>query len=251
LVKDEDGEAVNGLFNYSSVVGMLQYLQNHTRPDITYAVSQCARFVHYPKKSHEDAVIQICQYLKGSEDKGIIFRPTSTLKIDCYVDADFAGLWPHEQKTDPSCVKSRTGYVIKLSDCPVIWGSRLQSEIALSTMEAEYNALSLTMRELLPFKELVTTVGVIVGFEDNQVTTIKTTVYEDNVGALPLANLEPGRGTPRSKHYAVKTHWFRSKLKPTNTVLEYIPTGEQQADIMTKGLKKDLYGKGRYKLSGW
>jgi hypothetical protein len=43
---------VNGTFHYSSVIGMLQYLQNHTGPDITYDVSQCARFVHFPRKSH-------------------------------------------------------------------------------------------------------------------------------------------------------------------------------------------------------
>ncbi len=35
LVKDEDGEAVNGGFSYASVVGMLLYLSGHTRPDIT------------------------------------------------------------------------------------------------------------------------------------------------------------------------------------------------------------------------
>jgi hypothetical protein len=208
--------------------------------------------VHSPRKSHEDAVIRICQYLKGTEEKGLIFRPSSTLKIDCYVDADFAGLWPHEEKTDPTCVKSRTGFVIKLSDCPVIWASKLQSQIALSTMEAEYNALSITMRELLPFKDLVSAVGKIVRFDDNEVTTIKTTVWEDNEGALTLANMEPGRSKPRSKHYAIKTHWFRSKLKPSNTTVEQIASSEQQADIMTKGrLRKDLYVRGRHKLSGW
>jgi hypothetical protein len=157
--------------------------------------------------------MQICQYLKGTQEKGLILRPTSTLTLDCYVDADFAGLWPHEDKSDATCVKSRSGNVIKLSDCPVIWGSRLQGEIALSTMEAEYNALSTTMRELHPFKELVSAVGEIVGFGKEQMATIRTTVHEDNVGALTLANMEPGRSTPRSKHYAIKTHWFRSKLK--------------------------------------
>jgi Reverse transcriptase (RNA-dependent DNA polymerase) len=130
LVKDEEGDMVNSTFNYSSVIGMLQYLQNHTRPDITYAVSQCARFVHHTRKSHEDAVVQICQYLKGTQEKGLILRPTSTLTLDCYVDADFAGLWPHENKNDATCVKRCSGYIIKLSDCPVIWGSRLQGEIA-------------------------------------------------------------------------------------------------------------------------
>jgi hypothetical protein len=200
LVKDDNGENINGTFNYSSVVGMLQYLQNHTRPDITFAVSQCARYVHFPKLSHENAVIRICQYLRGTAEKGLIFKPTGRLSVDCYVDADFAGLWPHEDKQNPDCVKSRTGYVTKVAGCPAFWGSRLQGTIALSTMEAEYTALSIAMRELLPFKDLVGTVGRTVGFSEDEVTTMKTTVWEDNVGALTLANLEPGRNTPHSKH---------------------------------------------------
>jgi hypothetical protein len=48
LVKDEDGEPPNAAYSYASVIGMLLYLQGHSRPDITYAVSQCARFVHSP-----------------------------------------------------------------------------------------------------------------------------------------------------------------------------------------------------------
>jgi hypothetical protein len=52
---------MDGIFIYSSVIGMLQYLQNHTRPDITYAVSQCAKLTHHPMKSHADAIIHLCQ----------------------------------------------------------------------------------------------------------------------------------------------------------------------------------------------
>jgi hypothetical protein len=118
-------------------------------------------------------------------------------------------------------------------------------------MEAECNVLSITMRELFPFKELVLAIGSLVGFEDDEMTTIRTTVNEDNVGALTLANLEPGRGTPRSKHYAIKMHWFRSKLKPNKVQIEYVQSSENQADIMTKGLKSELYIRGRLKLSGW
>ena len=46
LVKDHDGDEPNGVYNYASILAMLQYLQGHLRPDITYVVSQCAHFIH-------------------------------------------------------------------------------------------------------------------------------------------------------------------------------------------------------------
>jgi Reverse transcriptase (RNA-dependent DNA polymerase) len=241
LVKDNNGLPINGTYNYSSVVGMLQYLQNHNRPNITYAVSQCARFVHSPWWSQENAIIRICQYLRGTSDKGMIFRPSDTLSVDCYVHANFAGLWLHEDCLDPTSVKRRLGFVIKVANCPVFWGSKLQGQIALSTMEAEYNALSPTMRELLPFKDLVSVVGTIAGYTDTKIATMRSTVWEDNVGELTLANMEPGRHTPTSKHYGVKIHWFWSHHHPKKVVVKQISTKEQQAEIMTKGLTKDLF----------
>jgi hypothetical protein len=105
------------------------------------------------------------------------------LDLDVFCDADFAGLWPYEDKMDPSCVKSRTGFVICLSNCPVIWVSKLQREIALSTMEAEYNALSVTMRSVLPFQALVNSVTKGVSMDNENLTSFKTTVWEDNAGA--------------------------------------------------------------------
>ena len=78
-------------------------------------------------------------------DKGLIliFDPSDDLMLDCYPDADFAGLWGHEHPQDPHCACSCTGYVITLCGCTVVWSSKLQTEIALSTMESEYVALAL------------------------------------------------------------------------------------------------------------
>jgi hypothetical protein len=251
LVKDEFGDPANGAYSYPSVIGMLQYLQGHSRPDITFAVSQCARFSHSPRRSHEVALERIGQYLKFTIDQGLILRPTGILDIDVYCDADFAGLWSYEDSLDPSCVKSRTGFVICLSNCPVVWTSKLQTEIALSTMEAEYNALSYAMRSILPFKALLHSVTRGIGLDSDNVASFRTTVWEDNSGALHLANLEPGRITPRSKHYAIKYHWFRSHLKPNNIEIHKIDSNHQRADILTKGLTKEKFESIRQLLCGW
>jgi len=250
LVLDANGDPPDGTYNYASVLGMMQYLQGHSRPDITYAVSQCSRYTHRVRRSHEIALERIGQYLKGTQDDGLILKPTSLFDVDCFVDADFAGLWPHEDKHDPSCVKSRTGFVICIANCPVIWSSKLQTDIATSTMEAEYNGLSLCMRDLIPFKRLVQAVAGGIGLEPDIVTSFKTTVWEDNNGALILANMEPGRMTPRSKHYAVKYHWFRSYISPTLQVKK-IDTNLQKADIFTKGLRSEKFRAIRKLLCGW
>ena len=106
LPKDENGEPCNETFNYASVVGMLMYLAGSTRPDISFAVHQCARYTHFPRHSHEVALKHIGRYLLGTRDKCLIIKPTSEMKIDMYVDADYAGMWGYEEKDDPVCVKS-------------------------------------------------------------------------------------------------------------------------------------------------
>ena len=100
----------------------------------------------------------IGRYIKGTRDKGIIMKPSMKLQIDCYVDSDFASLWNHEKSTDPTSVKIRSEFLFTLGECPISWVSRLQSEIALSTMEAEYVAMSVTMNERIPLQRIVKTI---------------------------------------------------------------------------------------------
>jgi len=251
LGSDPDGALPQEGFNYASVIGMMQYLQGHTRPDITFAVSQCACYIHKTRRSHEIDLLRIGQYLRGTINEGLIMSTNNELGIDCFVDADFAGMWGVEHPQDPTSVKSRTGYVLLLSGCPIIWVSKLQSDIALSTMEAEYNALSMAMKDLLPLKRLVLEVAGAVNLPTDGVIQMKTTVWEDNTGALTLANLEPGRMTPRSKHYGVKYHWFRSHLQPNNIQVCKIDTLDQQADMFTKGLRTHKFVENRKLLLGW
>ena len=134
LGKNENGDAASAKFSYPSVIGMLLYLSGHSRPDIQFAVSQCARFIHGTKRSHEKALEQTGRYLKGTMNEGLILTPTNSFNIECHVDADFAGLYNVKDVMDPSCVKSRAGYVISICGCPVVWVSRLQTDIATATL---------------------------------------------------------------------------------------------------------------------
>ncbi|KAI2506515.1 hypothetical protein MHU86_7925 [Fragilaria crotonensis] len=126
---DPDGSPMTETWSYRSIVGMLLYLSTNTRPDIAFAVSQVARFCHNPKRSHASAVKTLVRYLHRTSDMGMIVKPTGTLDLDCYVDADFAGLHGRDPDRSPTSAKSRTGYIITLGGCPILWKSHLQSEI--------------------------------------------------------------------------------------------------------------------------
>ncbi len=251
LTIDADGDPPNGVYSYKSIVGMLLYLGGHSRPDIGLAVSQVARFTHNTRRSHEVALEQIGRYLKGTPTEGLIMRPTlESLNIDAYVDTDFAGLALKEDRSNPISVKSRTGFVINIANCPVIWSSKLQHQIATSSTHAEYIGLSSAMKEIIPLGNLLCTVSRAVGLPEEFNTTFKTTVWEDNDGCRTIANLEPGRFTPSSKWYDITLHWFRSHLNERVTV-ERIDTTEQWADIFTKPLKSDIFRKIRKLVMGW
>ena len=116
LGTDKFGEAFDEEWSCSAAVRMLLYLSSNTRPDIQFAVHQVAWFSHCPKKSHAQAVKHILLYLKQTETKGTTFTPDLTKGLDCYVDADFAGLWGHEDEQDPVCAKSRTGFTLTFLD---------------------------------------------------------------------------------------------------------------------------------------
>jgi len=80
----------------------------------------------------------------------LLLHLSNSLTFICYVGADFAGLWRYEDDQDPVCVQSHLGYVIMFTNCPLLWASKLQTEIAVCTMEAEYIALLQSMHDLLP-----------------------------------------------------------------------------------------------------
>ena len=251
---DADGDPPQGMYSYPSVVGMLNYLTGHTRCDLGLATSQVARYVHCPKRSHELALERIGRYLKGTADKGLILHPKDfqdSFNIDVYVDAAFACGWTEELGTNPDSVKSRTGYIIEIMGCPVLWVAKLQTSIATSTMESEYTALSMALRAAIPLLAVVESVVNGLQYKSKRILSFRATVHEDNQGALILATLEPGRHTPRSKFYAIKLHWFRSWLKPKSIVIIFCPTKERKADFLTKPLTKDVFQSNQNLSIGW
>ena len=237
-------------FEYRSVIGKLNYLEKSSRPDIAYAVHQCARFCSDPKEAHIQAVIHLAKYLNATKDKGIVMRPDYSKSFEVYADADFAGNWfKSTAMEDPSTAKSRSGYVIMYLGCPVYWGSKLQTQVALSTCEAEYISLSQALRDAIPIMELMKEME-NKGISDKYETpVIHCKAFEDNSGALEIAKLPKMR--PRTKHINNIYHHFRSYVKEGHITVHPITSKNQIADLFTKPLAQNLFVPLRIKLMGW
>ena len=220
--------------SYASVIGMMLYLAPNTIPDISFAVHQCARFTHNTKILHETAVKRICRYLEGTKDNGLVFNPSKKLVVDCYSDADFARLWGHEDPQDPIGTSRRTRFVVTFDNCPILWVSKLQTDIALYTLHSEYMALSHSIRALVPLKNIIKKVIYNLGIDSEKLKFMSSsTIYEDNNGAIVVATSP--RMTPTSKHIAVKYHWFRQHVGK-EFVIRKIDSENQKAYIFTEGL---------------
>ena len=186
--------------------------------------------------------------MNGTKDKGIIFRPDPSRGLECYVDADFAGGWNKGDADDANSVMSRTGYVIMYSGCPILWCSKLQTEVALSTTAAEYIALSQALREVIPIMQLLKEINEI--FPTHIPTPqIHCKTWEDNNGCLVLAQKQ--KFSPRTKHIAIKYHHFRKHVEDGTISIHPIDTKEQTVDIFTKPLDESLFKYLRFKLCGW
>jgi hypothetical protein len=249
LQRDLDGAPFKEHWDYRSVIGKLNFIEKSTRPDIAYAVHQCARFSAEPRACHAAAIRQIVRYLIGTQDQGLILSPTQH-EFVVWVDADFAGNWHKDTSAvDVMTAKSRSGYTVTYAGCPIMWASKLQTEVALSTTEAEYISLSQSLRDTIPLMRLFDEVSETIDSRVISAPKVRCTVFEDNSGALELAKVPKMR--PRTKHINIKYHHFREHVRLGLVTVESVKTDAQVADIFTKPLPLVPFKRHRLKLQLW
>jgi hypothetical protein len=143
----------------------------------------------------------------------------------------------------------------------------MQTQVALSTMEAEYIALSQSMRDLIPIREVLKEIMIQVfelepkityhshskAFDDTVGTTPhvipQSTVYEDNDACLKFARMP--KLTPRTKHIGMPYHWFCTQVERLEIHIERVDTLNQLGDQFTKGLPPEPFKIARKRLMGW
>lgn len=224
---NDDVNNANQLFEdvnlYQQLIGSLIYLANATRPDISFAVGYLARSMNAPTNADWINAKRVLRYLNATKNLAINYK--SKDKLIGYSDSSYA------EELDR---KSVGGYVFLQAGAAITWRSTKQEIIAQSSMEAEYIALAEAAKECVWIKKLHK--EIFPKSADEAVI-----IYEDNQSAIKLA--ENPIHTNRSKHIDVRYHVIREYVKNNVITLQYLPTAEMIADIMTKSLGKVLHAR--------
>lgn len=178
-----------------------------------------ARFQQCPNAYCHSAVKRVLRYLKGSSNFSLKYTAGSS-DLSVLVDSDYAG--------DTEDRKSMSGFIVKIGEAVVNWGSKKQTSVSLSTCEAEYFAMSIACQEVVWMRKVLSEFGVL--------SEGRTKLLSDNSSAISWAsggNISP----KRAKHIDVRVHFIKDLVANKFVQVGYVPSEENDADLMTKPLE--------------
>jgi hypothetical protein len=222
-----------------TAIKKLLYAAHASGPDILYAVIALSQFTKNPSAIHWTAVKHIIRYLKGTMNLVLTYGGDDedwASELTQYVDAD-GGTNPHR--------KAISRYVFTLAAGAVAWSSKKQTVTALSTAKAEYVAATHAMKQVLWYQYLFEELGIAL--------PEKSTLWSDN--QTTIAKSHNPEFHARTKHIDIHLHFLHDYVEAGTLKLKYIPSRKNLADIMTKGLVRQLhqdltYGLGLLPMQG-
>ncbi|KAB2633881.1 retrovirus-related Pol polyprotein from transposon TNT 1-94 [Pyrus ussuriensis x Pyrus communis] len=218
----DDGSGAASEELYRSMVGSLLYL-TATRPDIMYASSLLARFMHCPTSKHVGIAKRVLRYIKGTLDYGLEYVKGKNSMLIGFCDSDWSG------SIEDS--KSTSGYAFSFGSGVFSWASVKQNCVALSTAEAECISASEATTQAIWLRFVLEDFG---EFQNEA-----TPVHCDNTSAIAITKNSVFH--QKTKHINRRYHFIKDALKDGIIDLVYCPTNEQLADIFTKPLPKDRF----------
>ena len=234
LVKNNGEHQLVDTKLYRSLVGSLLCIGKQTTPDILNVVNQLSRFFEKPDTTHWKAAKDVLRYLKGTINLRLTFIKNSSMKLVGDANADWSG--------DLDDRKSTTGYYFKFqgNGAAISWGVKKQSTVALSSTEAEYQAMAAAVQEAIYLRSLMKDFGYPM--------KEPTHIGEDNQSCIKMCHNPVMH--KRSKHIDTKLHFIRERVENGEVGIHYIPTDSMTADIQTKSLPRVKVEKHRYVLLG-
>jgi hypothetical protein len=231
-----DADGADGVCDrevYQAKVGSLMYAAVNTRPDISYAVQRLAQQMQAPLQRHMVAADRVLRYLSGCKGLGLVFGARkqldacvdtsgASMEVSAFADSDYASSVDR---------KSISGYLVRFNGDLICWSSKKQRLVSLSSCEAELYAEAACVQEVLWVRGMIEELGLKVA--------PKSVVHGDNQSTLEIST--NGIKRERTKHVDVKYHFVTETVERGLVKLRWVPTAQQQADILTKALGTSVF----------
>jgi len=219
--------------------GQLLWLARSSRPEIMYQVNALSRVAHNPGKAHWDASTHIIRYLSHTRDMGLVYRRPDSIPTGPTIWSD--ATWAPDYGTYYDNYRSTTGYAISGNadgSNLLSWTANRQPIVALSSSESEWYAASEAAKEAAYVSNLFTDLDLpnrepLTLNCDNQ-STIKQTI-----AAVDQRN---------SRHIGMRHHYLRFQCHVGKLILQFVPSNQQLADLMTKCVPQPLHERLRTQL---
>ena len=238
---------------YQSLIGVLRWIVELGRVDITCEVSELASMMALPREGHLDQLYNVFAYLKIKHNAEMVFDPSEPdidmsafpaedwshtvyddakediasdfpaprgfgFKIRAFVDADHAG--------NLVTRRSRTGFIIFLNNSPIYWSSKRQSGIETSSFGSEFMAMKQVCEYLRGLRFKLRSMGIPVDFP--------CYVFGDNKSVL--VNGSQPYSVLKKKSNSIAYHFVREGSAANEWILTYVNTDDNCADMLSKSL---------------
>jgi len=206
---------------YINAVGSLLYLTTTSRPDIAYTAGVLACFNSNPGMVHWKAVKHAFCYLKSTLNMKLEYGPDEDMEelFVIFCDADHRGNLDNR--------KSTSGVLVKIGREAVIWISRLQNIVTLSTTEAEHVAGVVSGKEICWLRNMMLELGYkVMG---------PSQLWMDNQSSMSVAENPEHHGW--MKHLNLWYYWLRDEVEKGTIESMYLQMDDMPADLLTKSVK--------------
>jgi Reverse transcriptase (RNA-dependent DNA polymerase) len=212
---------------YRSGVGIILWLMKHSRPDISNAIREASKVMDGATKQHWKYLLRVIKYVIETKQKKLRYtlkkEKMKKIVIQGFCDSDYAG--------DRETRKSVAGYVIYILGCMVAWKSKSQKSVALSSSEAEYISISEITKDILFVKQILEFLKQEIEYPIN--------IKVDNIGAIYMA--ENNMSNNQTKHVNTRYHFVRELIEDGTIKVEFVRSENNDSDIFTKNVGKELY----------
>jgi hypothetical protein len=218
--------------HYRSFVAKVQFAAYWVRFDISYTAAQLARFCVSAGPSHWAALAHLIGYLIHRPSLKLVYRRDAVGGLDGFADSDWG---------NSASRRSTTGLLARYNRRPVLWRSKMQKTVSLSSAEAEYYSASEMAVEIIYLRNLLANMRLVQ--KDH------TPIYEDNTACIEWSNHVMG-GRERAKHIDIRKHFAHEAVQNGHMRLYKIPTEYQLADLLTKALQRGQFERCLFSLLG-